>query len=276
MIEAVWVRRPTHEVWEIFHPMAQVAEKFSAINIDQPLAHWKDEQSLEKHRLLGYCLPNEAALPQTPIETLEGEGFVSLRALMRLPKFSPQLLQPLAALRSLLGWQSRFLFCPQCGNRLMPDEEENAKFCVSCDQPHYPPWHMAILCVVRRERRLLLVRTHRMPLGYLTAIAGFVHVGETLSDCVRREVYEETRIHIHKVRYFDSQSWCFPQGSPTQCMIAFSAEYASGEIVCAPEEIAEARWVDPTQTQSMPELPPPATLSRQLIDHLIRTCYSSY
>jgi NAD+ diphosphatase len=46
-------------------------------------------------------------------------------------------------------------------------------------------------------------------------------------------------------------------------MIAFTAEYAGGEIRPDGVEIEEAHWFEPGQ---LPKLPPPISISRRLID----------
>ena len=46
-------------------------------------------------------------------------------------------------------------------------------------------------------------------------------------------------------------------------MVAFTAEYAGGELRPDGVEIEEAGWFDPDQ---LPRLPPPISISRRLID----------
>ena len=46
-------------------------------------------------------------------------------------------------------------------------------------------------------------------------------------------------------------------------MIAFFADYAGGEIVIDANELADARWFDP---QDLPQLPPPLSIARALIE----------
>ncbi len=41
-------------------------------------------------------------------------------------------------------------------------------------------------------------------------VAGFVETGESLEECVMREVRKETSLEINNIRYFGSQSWPFP------------------------------------------------------------------
>ena len=62
------------------------------------------------------------------------------------------------------------------------------------------------------------------------------------------------------LRYFASQSWPYPHS----LMIAFTAEYAGGELRLDPNEIAEARWFGPGD--ALPELSPGQSISRALID----------
>ena len=54
--------------------------------------------------------------------------------------------------------------------------------------------------------RILLVENARRP-GYLTLVAGYVDVGETLEAAFAREVWEETGRRVSDVRYLRSQPW---------------------------------------------------------------------
>jgi NAD+ diphosphatase len=90
-------------------------------------------------------------------------------------------------------------------------------------------------------------------------VAGFVEPGETLEACVAREVKEEVGVDVGALRYVGSQPWPFPH----QIMIGFIAEYAGGEIAIDAEELADARWFEKS---ALPELPPPFTISRQIIE----------
>ena len=84
-----------------------------------------------------------------------------------------------------------------------------------------------MMALVTRGRELLLARAHRFPPAMYSALAGFVEPGETIEDCVRREVKEEVGVDVGALTYFASQSWAFPHS----LMIAYTAEYAGGELV---------------------------------------------
>jgi NAD+ diphosphatase len=101
-----------------------------------------------------------------------------------------------------------------------------------------------------------------------SVLAGFVEPGETLEECVAREVYEETGIGVRNTRYFASQPWPFPHS----LMVAFTAEHASGEIRLDPSELVDANWYS---ADSLPGLPDPITVARKLIDSFVMGVGSS-
>jgi NAD+ diphosphatase len=80
----------------------------------------------------------------------------------------------------------------------------------------------AIIVAVRKGEQLLLARASRFPEGLYSVIAGFVEPGESLEECLQREVREETGIEVNDIRYFGSQAWPFPNS----LMIGFTADYA--------------------------------------------------
>ena len=92
-----------------------------------------------------------------------------------------------------------------------------------------------------------------------SVLAGFADIGESLEECAKREVYEETGIKIKNVKYFGSQAWPFPDS----LMIAYTAKYKSGEIKIDYTELSDARWFD---SGSLPEIPGHPSIARELID----------
>ena len=90
-------------------------------------------------------------------------------------------------------------------------------------------------------------------------VAGFVETGETLEECVAREVREETTLEIEDIRYFGSQSWPFPH----QLMLGFTARWREGEVRFADGELTSGGFF---RRDALPELPTPPSLSRAIID----------
>ena len=87
--------------------------------------------------------------------------------------------------------------------------------------------------------------------------------GETLEECVQRELMEEVGILLKNIRYFGSQPWPFPNS----LMVAFTAEYADGEIKVDKSELVDAGWYT---TQNMPLLPSSISIARQLITWFVK------
>jgi len=112
---------------------------------------------------------------------------------------------------------------------------------------------------VKKGDAILLARNGAWPVNRFSALSGFVEPGETVEEAVHREVEEEVGLRVHRLAYFGSQSWPFPHS----LMIAFTAEYLSGDIKVDGIEIAEARWFGPGD--SLPDYPTRISISSALI-----------
>jgi len=172
--------------------------------------------------------------------------------------------EPLVAIAArafqVIEWERTHRFCGRCGTPTRNRASERAKECPACGYVAYPRVSPAMMALVTRGRELLLARAHRFPPGMYSALAGFVEPGETIEDCIAREVREEVGVEVGALTYFGSQSWSFPHS----LMIAFTAEYAGGELRFEDEEIAEARWFT---ADALPSRPPSLSIARRLIDH---------
>ena len=149
----------------------------------------------------------------------------------------------------LLTWDREHRYCGACGTPTGRALGEPARICPACDLHACPRISPAIMVLIHRGREVMLARNSRNLTGAFSALAGFVEAGETLEECMVREVREEVGVTIRDIQYFGSQSWPFPHSM----MIAFTAEYAGGEIVPDGIEIAEARFFD---VDALPKLPP--------------------
>jgi NAD+ diphosphatase len=141
-----------------------------------------------------------------------------------------------------MHWEKRSRFCSSCGSKLERIPGTWGKQCTSCRAQHYPHIHPCIIVLVRKGNEFLLVRKVGDAEGHNRLIAGFVEFGESLEECVQREVREEAGIEVTNIQYAGSQNWPFP----SQHMIGFLAEYAGGEIKPDGVEVEDVRWFTPS------------------------------
>jgi NAD+ diphosphatase len=166
----------------------------------------------------------------------------------------------------LLYWEGTSRYCSACG-ALMERLPASGKCCPKCKREFWPRISPAIIVLVKRKEpnepeKILLVRAYNFRGDFHGLVAGFLEVGESLEECVIREVYEETSLKIKNIKYFGSQSWPYPSG----IMIGFVADYDGGEIVVQESELKSASWYT---IANLPRIPEKLTIARKLIDYWI-------
>jgi NAD+ diphosphatase len=162
----------------------------------------------------------------------------------------------------IMDWDRSHQYCGRCGTATVVKSGERARHCPNCAQIHYPRIAPAVMALVQRRDQLLLARSPHFAPGMHSALAGFVEPGESLEQCLVREVKEEVGIDVVNLRYFSSQPWPFPHS----LMIAFNCDWAAGEIAPDPNEIEAAAWFN---LESLPVLPNKISIARRLIDATI-------
>ncbi|WP_227370608.1 NAD(+) diphosphatase [Halomonas sp. M20] len=164
----------------------------------------------------------------------------------------------------VVAWQRDHRFCGRCGHAAKRIGGEFAMQCSKCGLRNYPRISPCIITLVTHGENLLLARSPRFPPGRYSTLAGFIEPGETAEDAVHREIYEEVGLTVRNLSYYRSQAWPFPHS----LMLGFFAEAATRRIRIDGIEIADAAWYTPRR---LPQLPPPYSISRALIEtHLKR------
>ena len=217
------------------------------------------EMPVGSHHYLGRLQGADCVAIGMPVEAATPVGYVQtgLRALfLRLPEATLALA---ARAFQVVEWDRTHRFCGRCGTPTNDKPGERAKLCPACGYVAYPRISPAMMVLVTRNREVLLARANRFPNAMYSALAGFVEPGETIEDCIHREVREEVGIDVKDLQYFASQSWAFPHS----LMIAYTARYAGGELRPDPTEIEDVRWF---AVDKLPDLPTTVSISRRLID----------
>lgn len=167
----------------------------------------------------------------------------------------------------LLYFDQNSKFCGCCGAP-MKWQDPISKKCQGCGKELWPP--LAIATIVRVTRRLpgqpgeiLMVQARNFRTNHYGLVAGFVETGETLEQCVERELWEETHIKVKNIKYFGSQPWPYPCG----LMVGFTADYVEGDIQLQKAELTRGGWFT---RDNLPPIPGKASIARQLIDDWLK------
>ena len=139
----------------------------------------------------------------------------------------------------LIRWYDNNRFCGKCGYRMIIKENERALCCEECGLTVYPGINPVIIAGITNGERLLLTKNANSEYKGYGLISGFMEIGETPEDTVKREVLEEVGLTVKNIRYYKSQPWAFSES----VLIGFFAE-ADGntEPVLDGKELSEATW----------------------------------
>lgn len=138
-------------------------------------------------------------------------------------------------------WLQSRKYCGSCGTRNIVSDTERALKCPSCFKVEYPRISPAVIVAITDKNRILLTKRANSDYKLPALVSGFLEVGETLEDNVKREVLEEVGINIKNIKYYGSQPW----GIAEVIMIAFTAELdGSDKLTVAVEELSEAAWFE--------------------------------
>lgn len=223
-----------------------------------------DKTTIHEVATLEGMICKSFSLPQA-VEESEDSVMIGLRASHDLLPF--QHYQIAGKAHEILHWDRNSKFCPACGTS-MQQMEPIMKRCPNCGYEFYPTISTAILVLVRKEDSILLVHARNFKGTFKSLVAGFLETGETLEECVAREVKEETRLDVTNITYFGNQSWPYPSG----LMVGFIADYAGGKIQLQDEELSSGAFYT---LDNLPELPRKLSLARKMIDWWIEKAKKS-
>jgi NAD+ diphosphatase len=89
----------------------------------------------------------------------------------------------------IMKWDQTSQYCGRCGSQTKNSETERAKICENCNLIRYPRISPAVIVAVIKENKILLAKAGRFrKRNMYSVLAGFVDPGETLEECVKREI----------------------------------------------------------------------------------------
>ena len=177
-----------------------------------------------------------------------GYDFMTVRSLTAHPLEPKYNVYAAFTSMHLAEWYDRQKFCSRCGRRLIHSDNERAMKCVECGHIIYPRLNPAVIVGVRNGDSLLLTK-YKHGYGYNALVAGFVEIGETIEECVEREVKEETGLSVKNITYYKSQPW----GIAGDLLTGFYCDVDGDDTIHMDDnELRYAEWVKRDEIELQP------------------------
>lgn len=159
----------------------------------------------------------------------------------------------------LLQLDAAHRFCGFCGAPAVR-RGPLMRVCSRCGKELFPQVSPCVIVLVKRgDDEALLVHARNFRTRSFGLVAGYVETGETLEECVAREIQEETSLRVRNIRYIGSQPW----PNPGNLMVCFTAEYAGGELRFADGELSEGGFFS---RHNLPSLPTGSSIARKMVN----------
>lgn len=159
----------------------------------------------------------------------------------------------------LYRWYGTRRYCGKCGSRMQQDTKERMLYCEKCGNMEYPKICPAVIIAVTDGNRILMSKYAGRTYKKYALLAGFVEIGETVEETVRREVMEEVGLRVKNIRYYKSQPWSF---TDTLLMGFYCDLEGENRITLDREELALAEWFE---REAIPEVTSHDSLTNEMM-----------
>lgn len=160
----------------------------------------------------------------------------------------------------LYQWYGIRRYCGRCGSPMRHDTRERMMYCETCHNAEYPKLSPAVIIGLTHKNRLLLSKYAGRSYAKYALLAGFVEIGETIEETVKREVMEEVGLPVKNIRYYKSQPWSFS----SSVLMGFYCDLDGDDetITLDENELALAQWF---QRDEIPVKPSRDSLTNEMI-----------
>lgn len=139
----------------------------------------------------------------------------------------------------LYNWYRTHRLCGCCGTPMEHDTKERMLRCPHCGHMIFPRINPVVIVAVTNGDRLLLSKYAGRAYTHYALLAGYTEIGETMEQCVQREVMEEVGLRVKNLRYYKSQPW----GVDGNVLMGFYCDVDGSDIIHIDEkELAMADW----------------------------------
>lgn len=97
-------------------------------------------------------------------------------------------------------------YCPKCGSFGFTPDGENSLICKSCNFRFFINMSAAVAAIIRNgmDEVLFTIRKLDPGAGLLDLPGGFVEIGETAEEAIKREIKEELNLEIVEMQFYGS------------------------------------------------------------------------
>lgn len=144
------------------------------------------------------------------------------------------------------SWYTLHQYCGKCGVKTVHSRVERAIICPECGHIYYPRISPVVIIAIvdpESDSILLTMYNKRKKPRRHSLVAGFVEIGETLEDAVRREIMEEVGLKVKNIRYCESQPWPFSSSLIAGFFADVEGDPAVRLNTDGKDELADAVWV---------------------------------
>ena len=172
---------------------------------------------------------------------------------------------------ALANWHETHQHCAHCGSLTIVEQGGWVRRCMKDGKELFPRTDPAIIVsVIDANDRILLGSQGAWEANRWSVLAGFVEPGESLTQAVVREVFEEAGVIVVEPEYLGSQAWPYPFSLMVGFTARVAADYDLASTVPDGIEIEKLRWFSREELAAEASelfLPGRVSIARALVEH---------
>jgi len=144
-----------------------------------------------------------------------------------------------------------FQYCPRCGERRKTNGPQQPFHCEACGFHYYFNACIAVAAILLGpdDRALFVRRAHEPAKGKLAVPGGFVDLGETAENALRREIKEEVNLEVGPLEFLCTALNQYDYKGVTYPVLdlAFLTRAQSTDNIAALDGVESYCWLKPSE-----------------------------